>query len=151
MTIKEMANQLHRVHIKVLKGLNPYDVIEELCWDDLPNQMIFKWMWYFKYRQALLQVKYPRKRVVMERRKYQPETTTEKERLLTRLQNKHRAKKGKITQYTNKIELAIKDWKQLFPIEEHPQYIKAIDKLTRLRREEKELVSEIRDLQAQLS
>lgn len=37
------------------------DLIESHRYNDLPMKMVMKWSWYFKYRHALLQVKYPKK------------------------------------------------------------------------------------------
>lgn len=36
------------------------EMVETLYWELLPFEVRMKWDWYFKYRAALLQVKYPR-------------------------------------------------------------------------------------------
>ena len=35
-------------------------LVENHTWENLSYQMISKWEWYFKYRAALLQIKYPK-------------------------------------------------------------------------------------------
>lgn len=130
-----LSTQLHRITIKVLRGLNPYDTIEKLSWDGLSNDLMIRWRWYFEYRQALLKVQYPKKKVELIHFRYQPETETEKEQAATRLKNLITARKRKITEVSRKIEEAKLRWTELFPIEDHPNYQKAMEKLFRLRSE----------------
>lgn len=133
-----LSTQLHRITIKVLKGYNPHDTLEKVCWDGLSNQLMIKYRWYFEYRQALLKVKYPRKKVDMVHFRYQPETVSEKEQAATRLNNLIVARKRKITEITRKIEEAKSSWTELFPLEDHPNYQRAMDKLCRLKSEQAE-------------
>ena len=52
------------VHYYTIKVLNEkHEIIEHLKWDDLRWEVRIKYNWYFKYRAALLQVKYPKFKV----------------------------------------------------------------------------------------
>ncbi len=46
-----------RITVKERYGRDPIETFE---WLDMRAQIVIKWDWYFKYRAALLQVKYPR-------------------------------------------------------------------------------------------
>ena len=146
MEATNLSTQLHLVRIKVLKGLNPYDAIESLSWSGLPNALMIKYRWYFEYRQALLKVKYPKNKVTLERHTYQPQTSNEKEQARTRLKNLAAARQRKITEISRKIAAAKKDWRQLFPIEEHPHYSQAKSKLYRLQTEKAEYEQQLKKL-----
>ena len=54
---------VHWVLIEVCKKYG--DKVEFIKWSDLPFSVRNKWDWYFKYRAALLQVKYPKYYVQM--------------------------------------------------------------------------------------
>jgi len=111
------------------------DRIEVLRWDKLPWDVRCKWSWYFKYRAALLQVKYPKAEVD---HSWGNESATGN--LLANIKsNQIRAKKGKITEIKNKLELARENWSELFPIEDYEPYQKAMAKLFRLNTELKEM------------
>lgn len=109
--------------------------IEFIKWDGMSFEHRVKWGWYFRYRAALLQVKYP---------KYRVDTSWGHEqatgRALTHsLANKLRSKKGKVTEYKNKIARFKGQWFELFPIEDYPPYQKALVKYEKLVEELKEL------------
>lgn len=97
-----------------------------------------KWRWYFRYRQALLQVKYPRYTVELAWGQQDPCIRTEKHRLT----NAIRGKKAKITESKNKLQRAIREWDEIFPIEQDPLYPKVLDKIARLEKELVELEQE---------
>ena len=59
------------------------DVIEFLIWKNMDFKLVFKWDWYFQYRAALLQVKYPKYRV-----EYDRWSTTAEGRTLQRIEVK---------------------------------------------------------------
>jgi hypothetical protein len=98
-------------------------------------ELRLKYDWYFKYRAALLQVKYP---------KYIVECIWGNEpaqgRTLQQIrESKIRAKKAKTSELNNKIIIAKKNWARLFPIEDDILYQKAIAKIGRLESELKSL------------
>jgi len=111
------------------------DTIEVLRWDNLPWDVRSKWSWYFKYRAALLQVKYPKSEV-----DYSWGNESVTGNILTNIKsNQIRAKKGKITEIKNKLELARENWNELFPIDDDEMYQKCMAKLFRLNTELKEM------------
>jgi hypothetical protein len=117
------------VHWYCIKAINNNrEIIEHLYWSGLKWELRLKYDWYFKYRAALLQVKYP---------KFEIQTywgnEPAKGRTLEEIRNaKIRAKKAKITQYKNKLEKAKKQWTSMFPIEDDIYYQKAVEKINRL-------------------
>jgi len=120
------------VHFFVIKvydkrgGLG--SLIEFLKWENLTFDLRQKYDWYFRYRAALLQVKYP-KYIVDVAWGNEPATGKTLEEIR---QDKIRAKKSKITQYKNKLKKAELSWSSLFPIEDDFDYIKAVEKINRL-------------------
>ena len=120
-----------KVHTKRANG----ESIAFHKWEGYTLQQLVKWSWYFKYRAALYQVKYPRAYIQVTSFKVNAVG-----RDLTRaLYNRWVAKKRKITEWTNKIKRAEDNYSQLFPIEEQKGYITAVAKLARLKEEFKEM------------
>lgn len=114
-------------------------------WDGYSYEQYNKWGWYFRYRQALLQVQYPKRYVELVPFRY--EYVPPKEQQIKRLTDKMRAAKAKHTHYMKQIELAKAHWNEIFPIEEHPDYIRAMAKI-----EQKEaLVIELENQIAELT
>jgi hypothetical protein len=109
--------------------------VESLSWTGLRWELRLKYDWYFKYRAALLQVRYPRY-VVDCIWGNEPATGKSLEQIR---QNKIRNKKAKITEYKNKLELARKHWSSLFPIDDDIVYKRAEAKINRLVQELYEL------------
>lgn len=112
----------------------------------LKFDLFYKWKWYFEYRAALLKVKYPRGLVELSMGAYDYElpSDTYKEKL----SNMIRAAKRNCTILDKKIDRAKKHWNQLFPIEQHPDYTKVVqkqkryqEKLIQLEREMEEFIT----------
>ena len=101
-------------------------ILENLYWE-VPKRMM-KWKWYFEYRTALLQVKYPKAYIESAWGQREPEQSLEVLKQI-RLKHKISAKKRKITEWKNKIKTYKDEWTSLFPIEEDPQYIQAMNKV----------------------
>lgn len=123
----------YRIIVKQKPG--DYPIIEDLSWSGLPFHTRMKFNWYFRYRAALLQVKYPKHEVIQHWGKEEP---TEQQKADS-LRNKIRAKKGKITEIQRKLAMARDKWAEIFPIEEDAYYLRAVEKLNRLKQELKEM------------
>jgi hypothetical protein len=126
-TINSLALNAHYFIIKVYKN-KPRELIEVIKWVNLRIDIRMKYDWYFKYRAALLQIKYP-KYTVETIFGYQPATGKTAEQLKLNL---IKAKKAKITAYKNKLKKAEETWDSLFPISEDFFYKKAVEKINRL-------------------
>ena len=120
---------VHWYNIKVIN--HNRDIIEFLSWSGLKWELRLKYDWYFKYRAALLQVRYPKLEVQVH---WGNEPATGKT-LEEMRQSKIRAKKSKITQYKNKLDRAKQSWSSLFPIEDDVDYKRAVEKINRLEAE----------------
>ena len=96
-------------------------------WDGYSYECFNKWQWYFRYRQALLQVQYPKRYVELVTFNY--EYIAPKEQQLKRLKDKLTSAKALHTSWMRKMELAKEHWNEIFPIEEHPDYIRAMAKV----------------------
>lgn len=121
-----VSDVVHWFTIKVINHRR--EIVEFLSWSGLKWELRLKYDWYFKYRAALLQVKYP---------KFEVQTYWGKEMATGKTleeirQAKIRAKKSKITEYKNKLKKAELNWSSLFPIEDDIDYKKAVEKINRL-------------------
>ena len=121
-----VSDVVHWFNIKVIN--HKREIIEFLSWSGLKWELRLKYDWYFKYRAALLQVKYPK----FEVQTYWGNEPATGKTLEAIRQDKIRAKKSKITQYKNKLELAKATWSSLFPIEDDIDYQRAVEKIKRL-------------------
>ena len=86
-----------------------------------------KWQWYFRYRAALYQVKHPQQYVKLHEFNY--DYVPPKTEKIKRLKDRIRATKAKITQWTNVIESHQQNNAELFPVTEHPDYERSMDKI----------------------
>lgn len=120
----------HWVKIFVYDKHGNGTLIEILSWDKLTWAVRTKWSWYFTYRTALLQVKYPRFYVEMRWGNYPAITEEQKQNI--DLNNKIKGLKANITKHKNKLELLKRNWNELFPIVDDHRYqnsVQYIDKL----------------------
>jgi hypothetical protein len=135
MNIETTYDMLHWVRIKVYS--NHYrQIVEQLYYDRLPFNLRMKYDWYFKYRAALLQVKYPRYHVEFTWGKEAPIHPEDIRRINLR---KEISLKAKITKATNVLNRCLADyrtWKEnyseLFPMETHPTYKMFIETIKKL-------------------
>lgn len=109
-------------------------------WDDLPPELSVRWKWYFVYRAALMQVKYPKYRV---EHRWGTEPAIPKEiSWKTGMKNRIKGIKGNLTEKKNKLKRAREEWDELFPIEQDPNYPKVINKIKKLERDLQEAIDE---------
>jgi len=111
------------------------ELVEFYSWKDYSFEQFTRWKWFFKYRAALLQVKYPKYYVECNWGKIESSGRTKKDIVKARIS----AKKGKITQYTNKLKKFEESYTEIFPMEDNMLYNKAKAKIERLKNELKEL------------
>ena len=101
--------------------------VEYLVWSNLRWELRCKYDWYFKYRAALLQVKYPKHTVVTSWGHVPAVGKT----LVQIVKGKVSSKKGKLTGFYNKLNKYKATWSSMFPIEDDLPYIKALEKIKR--------------------
>lgn len=121
-----VSDVVHWFNIKVIGERR--EVVEYLSWSGLVWELRLKYDWYFKYRAALLQVKYP---------KFEIQTTWGNEpaggKTLEKIRkDKISGKKATITKHKNSLKKVKDNWASLFPIEDDPDYQRAIEKIGRL-------------------
>lgn len=136
--ISSALEVVHYYSIRVYTRFGNGKLIEHLMWDRLPWETRIKFEWYFKYRAALLQVKYP---------KYYIDCSWGNEPAVGKSledikKNKIVSKKRTITKFKNKLKKAEDNWTDIFPISEYPLYIKSVAKIKRLESELIELLNE---------
>lgn len=137
----EPKPHLHWVRIKVTPEFKYGEVIEEILWMDLRTEIKMKYNWYFKYRAALLQVKYPKYYVELEHAIYPASTKNEQLKFI--LQNKLKATERKISQHKNHIKKVIKEWLSLIPYTEDYGYKIMVEKIKGLEQRKEYLLKEI--------
>jgi hypothetical protein len=121
-----VSEVVHWCKIKVINEKR--EIVEVISWSGYKWELRLKWDWYFKYRAALMQVKYPKLEVQFT---WGSEPATGK--TLQQIQSdKIRAKRSKISQYKNKLQKARDHWSSLFPIEDDEHYQKACEKIKKL-------------------
>jgi hypothetical protein len=120
-----MEINLDRVFWFSIKVINRNrECVEFLSWQGLRFELRMKYDWYFKYRAALLQVKYPRFEVQTFSGN-EPATGITFEQIQ---ENKIRALRAQITKIDNRIHQGRKAWNSLFPFEEDIAYQMAMAK-----------------------
>lgn len=112
-------------------------------WEDLPVEVSIKWRWYFVYRAALMQVKYPCYQV--EHRWGSEPAVPQDVSWKNGMKNRIKGAKANLTKAKNKLEAAVNEWDEIFPIEQDPLYPKAVSKIKRLENELKLLQDEYLD------
>lgn len=102
------------------KGILYRKILEEIIYERTTYDFNKRWKWFYKYRQALLQIKYPKADIEI---LYEtiPVQSYEQQRHL--LKNKIIARKRKVTEFDNKIQRFKDGYMDLFPVEENPVYI----------------------------
>ena len=100
-------------------------------WDGYTLEQFQRWTWYFRYRAALLQIKYPRHIVELKTGSFDAKPKLKSQIIKKRIT----AKKRQITKTMNLLAKAEKHWDELFPIHEDELYKKAVTKLGRLKTE----------------
>ena len=97
-------------------------------WDNLRFELLSKYEWYFRHIAAKYQLANPQKVVYFSyyRTVVGHTINTEKKQIEDKIINL----KGRITKDKNNLKKAVEFWNQLFPIEQDPQYQKAIQAIT---------------------
>lgn len=105
-------------------------VVEELFWYNLPMAVIIKWSWYFKYREALLRVKYPRMNIVRRDWDIEPEGNVAQNIRLSRIKKELKNARRMVTKISNAIEeYELEQSKTLIPHLSNPKYVRTKEKL----------------------
>ncbi|MFN8700302.1 MAG: hypothetical protein ACK52I_34860 [Pseudomonadota bacterium] len=135
---------VHFYYISVYDGIGALrNRVEQLTWRDLRWELRLKYDWYFKYRAALLQVKYPRYHVECVWGNSPGEGKTKEHLLKERVSSR----KAQVTKVQNLLTRAEQEWTSLFPIEEDELYKKAVLKLRKLEFELRDAENELSEYQ----
>lgn len=133
---EHISDVLHFVRVTCYKKYGYGDMVENLFWDGMTFEVRTKWGWYFRYRECLMQVKYPKYYVEMKWGNYEPKEEDDVE--ISR-KNRVEHRRRKITEIERKLQRAREEHSGLFAIEDEPLYQRAVLKLERVRREKEEL------------
>ncbi len=119
-----------RIYVKIVFYKNDkYQTLAKTVY--FRNQMtipfFYRWKWFFLYREALIRVKYPRAYIKLEYGPY--DYVLPKDIYKKKIKDLLAGNKRKLTQYKNKIAYVKQNWNEIFPPEEHPQWVKVIEKL----------------------
>lgn len=132
MNSKTMYNDSNKVekrlYVKILFSQSGSQALSETAYfrNDMTVQFYHRWKWYFEYRAALLKVRHPKSFVQLYQGVY--DYVLPEEELRTKLENKIRAAKGRITEFDGKLKNLVDSWSELFPIEQHPDWTKVVQK-----------------------
>ena len=113
--------------------------------NDMSNEFFNRWQWYFEYRAALLKVQNPKSKITYEVGAYEKILPAIEYEM--KLKNIIKSRKSKLTEFGCKLDFAVKNWNELFPIEQNPYWSKVQAKLKRLEEELKIAMLKLEDLQ----
>lgn len=119
-----------RFFVKIRAGKTQASAETVYFQTDMEFTFLMRWMWYFKYRAALFQVRNPRWYVEFRHDSY--EHVPEPELVAKQLRDKITGKKAAITKVRNQLRLAKENWMYLFPIEDDDHYQKCVRKCVQL-------------------
>jgi len=146
-----------RYAVNIWVGVRGKNWVNHYHRKDLTFEMICKWKWYFDYLGALYKVKHPKDDVEVMTANY--DYVPPRIEAIKVLNNKIKAKKGKITEFTRKLNLALATWDELhlepnslFPkpipkIQDDIYYKAFVLKLSKLQNELVEMMSELNKLE----
>lgn len=117
-----------RIYVKIMYGEKSRSMANVHYYrNEMTLEFFNRWEWYFEYRAALLKVKYPKSYVQLFRGPYEYELP--EDLYLKKVQNRYLSDKRQLTKFNNKLEDIRNRWNELFPIEDHPDWIKVMTKL----------------------
>jgi hypothetical protein len=146
--ITNISDVTHWFKIKVINQKR--EIVELVLWDGLRWELRLKYDWYFQYRAALLQVKYPKLEVI---KTFGKEAATGK--TLEEIRNrKISSKKAQITKaknnlsgYLGEFEKYKETYIEIFPIEDQLKYKEFLPNIGLLKDKVKRLEFELRTLE----
>jgi hypothetical protein len=98
-------------------------------WEELPSHTFVRFMWYFKYRAALVRVKYPKAIITFNAIREDRPKKDILEMRVERAKKSCSAAKGQLTKVETALKEAKDNWKEIFPIEQHPKWKRTIEKV----------------------
>ena len=118
-----------RIFVKILFSESGKSALGEVHYfrNEMRVDFFVRWKWYFEYRAALLRVKYPKGYIKLETGPY--EYVLPEDKYLEKVKNQYLSDKRQLTKFKNKLNYIRKNWNELFPIEENPDWIKVTKKL----------------------
>ena len=129
-----LSKGLHSEHIETRYFVRIRMGHDQLYYrNDMLPDFFFRWQWFFDYRAALVKVKNPRKTVYCEKGTYQyvlPENDYRE-----KLRSLEIKRKAQLTQFNNKLKALKANWKELFPLEDHPEYKRILEKQNKLQQD----------------
>ncbi len=117
-----------RLFVKIVFSEKGYQALGKTYYYKNNMSIVFfqKWKWYFLYREALLRVKYPKAFIQLTHGPY--DYILPEEEYRKKVHGLLLAAKRKRTEFRNKLSYAIKNWNEIFPIEDHPYWKKIQEK-----------------------
>lgn len=133
---------VHWVRITVYQPHNRSEIINTILWTNMMFEHRCKWDWYFKYRAALEQIKYPRAKVEF----CWGNKPAEGKSLLQIKMDRFASRKREITKISNAITKHEQHMSRLLIWEKDNdvQYQKALSKLERVKNEYHQLEEELK-------
>lgn len=118
-----------RIFVKITFNEKGKSALRECVYfrNEMMVDFYIRWKWYFEYRAALLRVKYPRAFIEYVSGPYQYELPDDKYK--EKVKNRYLSDKRQLAKFKNKLNSIRKNWNELFPIEENPNYRKIEEKL----------------------
>lgn len=138
--VKDDSTVLYYFKIEVFKSGSIQ--VEQLFWNDLPFYIRTKYDWYFEYRAALLRIKYPRYRHSITMGSYPKETKD----IIKIMERRLKKAIARVSITERNLELYRLMYRELFPIEDDPDYQKALQVLDNKRENVNKIKKELNQL-----
>ena len=118
-----------RIFVKILFSESGKSALANVYYfrNEMRVDFFQRWKWYFEYRAALLRVKYPKGYIKLETGTY--EYVLPEDKYLEKVRNSYLSDKRQLTKFKNQLNSICKNWNELFPIEENPDWIRVTKKL----------------------
>lgn len=118
-----------RIFVKILFSETGKSALGEVHYfrNEMRVEFYQKWKWYFEYRAALLRVKFPKAYIKLETGPY--EYVLPEDKYQEKVKNRYLSDKRQLTKFKNQLNSIRKNWNELFPIEENPDWIKVTKRL----------------------
>lgn len=118
-----------RIYVKISFNEKGISALRKTVYfrNEMRVDFFVRWKWYFEYRAALLRVKHPKAFIELNHGPYEYVLPEDKYR--EKIKNQYLSDKRQLTKFKNKLNSIRENWKELFPIEENPDWIKVTKKL----------------------
>lgn len=123
-----------RIFAKILHSKKQSRALAKVVYfrNEMTVEFFNRWRWFFEYRAALIRVQNPKAYTSFEYGPYDYQLPEDVYK--AKVKNQYFSDKRQLTKFKSKLTEIQQNWNELFPLEEHPDYIRVQKKLEYLQR-----------------